>query len=488
MQDTLGAEPIYTVVKDIEDACKSAVQEKVSSPPVEAVPSATPLGLTLTCHATAVGSGLGTTSTQKNTAIISAMSEDDAEQLKVFQQDAVRRVREFIELKAEPGTCAELTSMISNSVVGQMMGDEKNGYILIYIDASQLGESQTQPSVRKASVQNGIVKKLLTAAVEARGSASDLGEWDLWAVTDGGKHGNETVLTTLVNNAGKGVPKNKKTVYLVYSEQAIESLKEAPSRGAATIHQVEMLHFMTQKCMRVSKKPRKHAEGTTASTAITQLNVPKRSEGWQLDFKSKKECYGNLKRILASGPADIDVGSGECAPRKDTNEEPFNFWAKTTEFYHELLNYDVKAVIHLTASEGNFAKVCADAGIPYFGLAYTATHVDMLYKYLNSVMFKSFIIEGSPNFKPDAAKLMREPEPDTPTKPTKPTKSVKATMPSPENAPPETQKAKAKCKTKSQGKLSQAELMRRIQALQKEAESEGGEDEEHEEGDDDEEP
>ena len=188
-------------MKAIEEACKSAVQDTYYSPPVEIEPSAMPFGLT--SHATAVGSGLGATSTQTNAAIISAMTEEDAEQLKVFQQEAERRVREFIELKAEPGTCAELTNMIRNSVVGQMMGDDKNGYILIHLDACQLGESQIQPWIRKPSVQTGMVKQLLTAVVEARGSASDLGEWDLWAVTDGGKHGNETVLTTLVNNAGK---------------------------------------------------------------------------------------------------------------------------------------------------------------------------------------------------------------------------------------------------------------------------------------------
>ena len=208
----------------------------------------------------------------------------------------------------------------------------------------------------------------------------------------------------------------KKTIYVVHDEAAISSRKDH-SRGAATVDQIHHIHFVTKTTLRVTKRPRKNGIGSTAGNAVNNIGVPGRNAGWQLLVKDKKRLYGTSKRVLPSGPGEkpelLTASSGVQAPvacpRKDTDVEPFTFWAASDEFYKEVLNYDIKAVVDMNSCDMTFAETCARQQIPYFGICFTPEHVTKGYDILAGKMFKSFVEDKqSPNYDSELSKLFNK--------------------------------------------------------------------------------
>ena len=138
-----------------------------------------------------------------------------------YEQKADRSVREFIKLSAE-GSHRTMVDALKDSAVAKIQ-PEGNDYTMINFDAALAGESTSSPWSRRCPVSPPAVKKIMAAILEARCVDGELAASDLFVFQDAGKHGSEAALLgSLVDPmTGKALPKQKRTLYVTYNEEAI---------------------------------------------------------------------------------------------------------------------------------------------------------------------------------------------------------------------------------------------------------------------------
>jgi len=427
VEDLLGDEPLIDKVTEIDDMLRAEAEKARPSSDIDhellkLEASSLPMQLadievTDACektaieeHPTAVPYALrSSVKLREHLAAIAKMGDDDRAKLTEFEREAERVVRELVTLVVEPGLVKDLATLIRGTTVGKMFGTDDD-YILIYLDAKQLGESATQPWSREVPVQAATIKKLVGGALRARGCDQELDDNDLWIIAGGMKPGNETLLMNGFQTAeGKVMPKTKKNLHVIYSEEALEKRRDCPARGANTMHQCEIFHMVTKRAMRIPKKSRVHLTGSsTAGDTLVPVGLPRRDEGWQLIVTEKKLAYGESKRVLPGGPVDKEAaGTADRVVRRDKDLEPFSYWASSQELYEELLNYNVVGVIDLTAGNGGLAQACISASCPYLGVCYTEHHQDLLKRFLNQVAFTMKATEGHRLYSPELTKLCK---------------------------------------------------------------------------------
>ena len=84
---------------------------------------------------------------------------------------------------------------IGATSVGQRRGNTTDGYVLIYFSSNLSGESATQPHVRRPYVNQTLVKNLVAPVLALHcGDLEVLDDGDLFALLDGGKFANESML------------------------------------------------------------------------------------------------------------------------------------------------------------------------------------------------------------------------------------------------------------------------------------------------------
>jgi hypothetical protein len=255
-------------------------------------------------------------------SILTGLSDDDDTKIRIAEEKARRLVMEGAKIEPEPATSKMLATMLQESPVGQML-ESSDGYCLIIYSSNQSGESTSSPWSRRVSLQTPSLKKLVNGVQRSRDDESRIHKNDLYCFCDGGKHGHDASLTqSITDSEGKAVQKQKRTLFMVFREDAIEGRKDNP-RGCALLHQMEQIHFVTASAMRVKKTARKHGSGTTAGDAVQGLSLPENQ--WLMTFKDKKQAYGPHKRILPSGRDDEGSSEPTATPkaRKDDDLEPF---------------------------------------------------------------------------------------------------------------------------------------------------------------------
>ncbi len=409
--------------------------------------------------------------------LIKHLGVEDRLTITKWEEQAVKHARQYVALIPEADLSNELVSSIKLNSVGSLQGSAVTGYVMIYLDANQLGESTTQPWCRQVNVSPGVVKKLVMAALAARGASESISDWDLLCMRDGGRHVEHTLLSAICNTDGKMLPKHKRSMFVIYSEQAVAARMGCPPRGTATMNQLETVFVVTKNILSVGKKPRLHFPGcTTSGNSLAPVGLPCRTEGWQLSFGEKKAAYGPNKRVLPGGPAEDPQAASGKNQRKDSDTEPFSYWGTVPPLYDELLNMGVIAVIDLTAGNGTFAEVCAKAQVPYLGITYTAKHAELLMDRLYSLVFASYTEEGSPLYDATLATIMK----GTSGKP-KPTKSkANVTTLKAEKAVKDSGKVSANAGASSSStarnpELTRAALKRKLASLTKAAKAVGDE-------------
>ena len=196
--------------------------------------------------------------------------------------------------------------------------------------------------------------------------------------------------------------------------------RDASPRGAMTLDQCEQFHFVTKTTLRSCKRPRLAIPNTTTSgTVLGPMRFPDKDdsvESWVMPIGDKKKIYG-AARLLPGGPSPDGAnpqppGSGQ-AKRNDATPEPLSHHGTSLVLWKELLHQvgevkqqDVKAVIDLTAGDGNLGSTCLEAGIPYLGVCFNEVHRAMLAKRFESVVFKMFLQTKSPLHRPGLCKLL----------------------------------------------------------------------------------
>lgn len=199
------------------------------------------------------------------------------------------------------------------------------------------------------------------------------------------------------------------------SEQALEKKIQRHHSGNASFSQLEFMHCVTAKPLVLRKRPRKHiCSASTAGDCIGPLGVPDLRDEWLLTFEQKKAYYGSARvavgGVTVEGADEVDKHALEVARKKraDGAIEPMCFHTMLPEFYEEILHaYQPRAVVDWTCTDGRFAAVCTEAGVPYVGWTLTDKHCEAVTRRVAHMVFQKMTSEQSPLYDAVCAKLMK---------------------------------------------------------------------------------
>jgi hypothetical protein len=271
------------------------------------------------------------------------------------------------------------------------------------------------------------MEKLIKSVGSARATCD--GKFEVWAFCDNGRPDLQDSFSKAV--LGSHTPENieQTALTLVHSE---EDLKK---RGGSnpTAGQVENISFVSARDENVFGPTRKnkHFSGSTAGSAITDVDVPK--EPWLIAESLRQEVFAECR----FGPKQANSNMQDTAP--------VNFHGMSAKTWEELI-FRTRAIAlwHLTAKEETPALVCIQNGIPYIGVCCNAAHIKLLVGKLQTEVFQNFLDKNSKLYKEDLAKLLKTGEP-TPQGKAKPKAKGKA-APKPAGKRKNASKAKAKSK------------------------------------------
>ena len=105
---------------------------------------------------------------------------------------------------------------------------------------------------------------------------------------------------------------------------------------------------------------------------------------------------------------DPDDDDEPPAHRTDATVEPVFFHTVSSSLWSEILyDFEVGAVIDLTAGDGAVAMAAIRAGCPYTGVALTDAHVTELRKHLHKTAFQAAATEGDELYDADLVLSLR---------------------------------------------------------------------------------
>ena len=235
----------------------------------------------------------------------------------------------------------------------------------------------------------------------------------VFLISDARRHGNENdLLSAFLNQDGKLMPKDKRCIYLEYTEESIAERKE---RDKGSIDVMEYMWQVTAAAFCPKDRKRKHFPQSARSNKIGPIALPQLSSLWSLTFGQKKQLYGPLGRIAAGGPADKDEHEEPedekklslAKHRTNVTVEPVAFMDMSVQFYEDMYDaYRAKAVINLTSAGVNAAMAAIQMKIPYVGITWTVAHSDFMQAELIQQVFAGFQDEGSPLYEADLVALV----------------------------------------------------------------------------------
>ncbi len=417
-------------------------------------------------------------------------------------------VRERVTLIVE-GSETALVTALAEAPVATYAATGNNSVIVLY-DVKQAGESMSRPAFRPPSLRRAHVRKLVGAILQARSKRQAILENDVFVMMDAGKHGNENeLLGSFLNDQGKLLPREKRTIYMNYLEQSIADRRER-SRGNLDV--MEFTHFVTSKVLCLEDRKHLHYTGSLRSNCLGPVALPDYDALWMLPFGHKKSLYGVAGRVPVGGPGDrasepsnledideeIESWTTRAPNRTNATLEPVCYGAETVEFYEDLIDWHrAKAFINLTSTDINAALACIRTKVPYVGITWTDYHKDIFTTELVRQTFALLQDEKSPLYEAELVQLLgqKKKKPKAEAVTIEDTgggkeapKHSKAKKGNPKVVEVDTEgKAaakKAKAKTKAKAK-SKTQLLKELKAMQEEEEEEEDEDAEE---DDDEEP
>jgi hypothetical protein len=361
------------------------------------------------------------TDQQQKAALSKQITPGTEEEFGKWVAYADRLVRQYVALVAEPASEAALTDLFVSQPVGKVTATFGTS-ILINFDVKASGESMTHPHLRTVSINEAYVKKMVGAAIAARGGV--VAENDVYLIYDAGKHGNERMLMSAFKGDGnKSIPHDPKRLYVCTSEKSLAD-RRSLTRGFATLDQMEFVYVVTKDGLKVPERKRKLFEGSNHGNTYGPLALKDWDDMWHVSSAKKRKMLGP-RRIAVGGPTDgVDVGGADAPrePKKATgnNHEdtfPFNYFEMPDEWYQELLHSMncEKGVIDLTASSGRFALNCVKKKVPYLGVCYTEDHVLALKSHLKDEVLAAFKDPDDDLFQAGFAKLLKTKKDDKDT-------------------------------------------------------------------------
>ena len=177
--------------------------------------------------------------------------------------------------------------------------------------------------------------------------------------------------------------------------------------GVGTLSTVECISVISKGAMNLMVKDRLKCPGTTASDFLGPFNRPAKGTAWHIRHKDKGALYGPAL-TLSAGSVDGDSGPDNDPGPKQTDLVPVCWHGLPGDFYLELQHsYNLKGFIHLTAGDPILPMVCIRKKIPYFGLAHTPLHAELLEKEITHCIFKAMQDPNDGLYEPDLAVLLK---------------------------------------------------------------------------------
>ena len=279
----------------------------------------------------------------------------------------------------------------------------------VIYDTKLHGEAHHRPNIRLPPFQSDDVKVLLEAARDRfRTPHTDgvLPATDLYFLLDGGRD-----IASGLTAFFRGKETTSKQLHVIYEP---DSLLKRYSRvkGFMTHSSLESIKVVAASfpASLNTPRPRKFYGGTTALNAICNVPVPLRAEQWNMSWGEKKLILAGSMIPVGGRAAGVDPDDDDEAPvrRTDATVEPVFFHTVSSSLWSEILyDFEVGAVIDLTAGDGAVAMAAIRAGCPYAGVALTDAHVTELRKHLHKTAFQAAATEGDELYDADLVLSLR---------------------------------------------------------------------------------
>jgi hypothetical protein len=283
--------------------------------------------------------------------------------------------------------------------------------VAVIYDTKLHGEATHRPSIRLPPFQGDDVKVMLEAARDRfRTPHSDgiLPATDLYFLLDGGRD-----ITSGLTSYFRGKETTSKQLHVIYEPDGLLK-RYTRVRGFMTHSSLETIKVVAQSfpASLNTPRPRKYYSGTTALNAICNVPVPLRDEQWKLSWGEKKLVLaGGLIPCGGRAPGTDDYDDDDEPPaarRTDASVEPVFFHSVSSHLWGEILyDFQVGAVIDLTAGDGAVAMASLRAGCPYVGVTLTDTHATELRKHVHNTAFQAAATEGDDMYDADLVLALR---------------------------------------------------------------------------------
>ena len=230
---------------------------------------------------------------------------------------------------------------------------------------------------------------MIKAALIAGGNQDALSPGQIYIMSDGKAHSNsDRMQKAFQDQNGKAIPKQKKTVYVMTTEESERETKERMA-GVATLPTMEITNIYTAVTLSVPFRKRLHCGGSNASDTLGPLQQPKRSELWCVKQSLKGKMYGT-GWVEAGGKVEGDAGPEQDPAPRANDDVPFCWHSKSAIYYTEIMHaYNITAWWDLTAADAILPMLAVRNKFPYLGVCHTRLHQEGLEEECIEQIFKA---------------------------------------------------------------------------------------------------
>lgn len=343
------------------------------------------------------------------------LSVEAEDKLKRWAEFARQKVSRCVKLHVHPNTIEGVERAYEASAFGstsqlqpteQKKDDAAPKFVAVMYDAKLAGAASARAHLRIVPFREQHCKSGVRGVIQGLGKSQEISPRAMFFIMDGFQHGNESkFLKVFADSEGKSLSKEKRTFYVMNTEESLRKRK-SKIRGAAAVSCVEYLHVITGKGVTVPTKKLLHSQGTTQSDLLGPFEAPANEEVWRVAHKEKTSIYGP-SFVEVGGAVEGDDVKADPAPRP-TDAVPLTYWANSQKVYEEM-DHAANAIgwVDLTCLDETLAMLCVRSQKPYLGFCPTEKHMHLLSERLDAMVFEAFQRVGDSLYEESMADLVK---------------------------------------------------------------------------------
>jgi hypothetical protein len=199
--------------------------------------------------------------------------------------------------------------------------------------------------------------------------------------------------------------KTVRTVYVCHDE---DSLRQ---RKGSTADQIERLHVVsaTDSTHGLPYAKREHYPGSNQGNMIGHVVLPPTESLWSMSCRSKYPLFGPFRVECGGKTKGEEAPPGRGTKRKTLDDVEPVFWnSRPPLLLAEILkSFNMVAVIDLAVGDGELARQCALARVPYAGFCLTEIHAKAVRRHCIKTMLTATFTPGNDHYDPSLAMLMK---------------------------------------------------------------------------------